>query len=229
MAELEKLGARISLDQQVAGLNRIAQIDLDDPPLQVIVGPEWKGGVEGLRWVADMPHVTTVSLHSAPLGDEVAPQLEKLPHIRRLEVYGTPLSDEAIAQLQASLVGIEIDVRHGGARLGIRGMPVQEVVANSAAAKAGIERGDSITQLGDVAINDFEHLTAEIAKFRPGDEVQVTLLRQGNVLTRTVRFDRWGQDEVPLAPTPALPAKLRAPGEAPINPPVLNPLVPNPR
>jgi hypothetical protein len=215
IAELERLGGRVVIDQQLAGVNRLAALEIDQPPLQVILGPEWKGGTAGLQQVAKMPRATTLSLHSAPLGDDAAEELAKLAHVRRLEIYGTPLSDGAVQQLTAALAATEVDLRRGGARLGIRGMPIQEIVPHSAAAKAGLERGDVITQLGDTPIRDFEHLTEQIANFRPGDEVAVTVVRQGNAMVRTVAFDRWGQEDAPPEPPPGTPRRERPPGAIP--------------
>lgn len=61
----------------------------------------------------------------------------------------------------------------------IPGFAVIGTVADGAAAKAGIQKGDIITRLGDEQINSEADLLGAIASHRPGDEVAVTFVRDG--------------------------------------------------
>lgn len=59
----------------------------------------------------------------------------------------------------------------------LNGVYVHSVENFSAALKAGIEEGDIITAINGTAINDFNELTGQLSRFRPGDKVEVELLR----------------------------------------------------
>ena len=62
------------------------------------------------------------------------------------------------------------------------GAVVLDVVADSPAAKAGIQKGDVITRLADQDISsDYPYLNA-LAKQRPNSTVPLTLLRSGREL-----------------------------------------------
>jgi hypothetical protein len=202
--------------------------------VQVIIGSDWKGDIEGLKLLEQMPSATTVSFHSPPLGDEALEVLTRLPQLRRVELYGAKqMSPEAIAELPKKLPAIPadgIDVR-SGAFLGVRGTifgenaQVGEVVAGSAADVGGIKPNDIITNLDGREIKDFQTLTGLISRHEPGDSVTLSILRPRpngapEALELKVTFAEWGKKgagasppnlEVPdrqRGPTPE-PAKIR--------------------
>jgi len=61
----------------------------------------------------------------------------------------------------------------------VGGIYVAEVVDSGAAAKAGIRKGDIITMIDGVAVNDSATLLEQIGKRRPGDKVKLTYKRDG--------------------------------------------------
>jgi S1-C subfamily serine protease len=61
----------------------------------------------------------------------------------------------------------------------LNGVYVAEVVEKGAADKAGIQSGDVLLKINSTAVNSSSKLQETIGKFRPGDEVQVTLRRKG--------------------------------------------------
>jgi hypothetical protein len=185
---VKKLGGRFDYDRS------FGMAIGPNTPLQVIIGPQWKGGVDGLSHLATIRSATTLSLHSAPLDDAAAAELGKLAHLRRVEVYGTSISSEAVAKLQEKMPQTVFDVR-SGARLGIRGLQIEQVVEDSPAAKAGLQVQDKITEFDGQTIETFEQLTQQIAKCKPGDSVSVKVLRGADTIEKTVTFDRWGDDE----------------------------------
>src|SRR5262249_50308933 len=75
----------------------------------------------------------------------------------------------------------------GGAFLGISpdtnseadGLRLGSVLAGTAAARAGLLRGDVIVPLADRPVNGFAHLRRIIDAKRPGDAVAVVYLRDG--------------------------------------------------
>lgn len=63
----------------------------------------------------------------------------------------------------------------------INGLYVSDVVPNSGAAAAGIEKGDIIKKVEGVEIYDSPDLQEKIGRMSPGDKVQLTILRNGNL------------------------------------------------
>lgn len=59
------------------------------------------------------------------------------------------------------------------------GVYVAEVTANSAAEEAGIKKDDVITNINGVKIEKMSQLQEQIARFRPGDKIKVTINRKG--------------------------------------------------
>lgn len=195
IAAIESMGGHVQQDRAlalVAGPSVAA--------VQVVIGPKWTGGVDGLAHLADVRRATTLSLWSAPLDDAVVPKLLELKHIQRLELYGMGITPEGLAKIEKEAPALSVDVRRGGARLGVRGLVVDEVVENSPAEKAGIMEGDTIVKFdgkeleGADATEKFKQLTHEIGKCQPGDERTIEVLRQGKPLELKVKFDRWGDD-----------------------------------
>ncbi|MEU4479932.1 trypsin-like peptidase domain-containing protein [Micromonospora sp. NPDC023966] len=66
------------------------------------------------------------------------------------------------------------------------GALVSDVVAGSAAEKAGLQRGDVITKFGDKVINDSNDLVGAVQAGKVGDRVEVQYKRNGSSETATV-------------------------------------------
>ncbi len=81
--------------------------------------------------------------------------------------------------------------------LEVRGLMVANVAADSPADKAGIERFDVILRIGDQQVpDDAGWLIDRVRRHRPGDQIELTLQRQGKQRTVTVELaampdDRW--------------------------------------
>ncbi|HEY1047937.1 MAG TPA: PDZ domain-containing protein, partial [Bacteroidia bacterium] len=60
------------------------------------------------------------------------------------------------------------------------GVLVQDVTENGSAQRAGIKKGDVISKINGNVVNSVSTLQEEIGKFRPGDKVNVTLMRDGS-------------------------------------------------
>lgn len=60
-----------------------------------------------------------------------------------------------------------------------RGVYVAGLTEGGSAEKAGIREGDVIVKVGDVSVNSTPELQEQIGRFRPGDKVNVTVLRDG--------------------------------------------------
>ena len=66
----------------------------------------------------------------------------------------------------------------------MNGVYVVGIFENGAADAAGIKEGDVITKVGSVEVNKVPELQEQISQFRPGDEVVITLNREGKELEK---------------------------------------------
>lgn len=195
---IKSLGGRVemaSAAQMLAGPNM---------PQQVIIGPDWKGGVDGLKHVADLRHLHTLSLWGAPLDDAAVAELSKISNAQKIDLYGPSYSAEAIEKAKAELPNTQFDVRRSGLRLGIMHLPIQRVVPNSPAAKAGLAVNDDIqefngTPIVGTPIERFELLTKLIAESDPAKAASIKVLRGGETLDKSVTFDSWGDAVADMA------------------------------
>ena len=69
------------------------------------------------------------------------------------------------------------------------GVPLGQVVAGSAAARAGLREGDVIVRFGRGLVDGFEELVATLRGHRPGDVVRVLYLRDGIEHETTATLD----------------------------------------
>jgi serine protease Do len=94
-------------------------------------------------------------------------------------------------EVQRALIGVSI--RDLDAKLAeeknikdIRGVYIAGVTENGSAQSAGIKEGDIITKIGEVAVNTSPELQEQVSKFRPGDKINITLIRDGKEKTLSV-------------------------------------------
>ena len=67
-----------------------------------------------------------------------------------------------------------------------KGVMVTSVVPKGSAIDAGIQEGDIITRIDGKTINNFSNLSFQVGSKRPGDKVEVTVLRDGKEKNYTV-------------------------------------------
>ena len=72
------------------------------------------------------------------------------------------------------------------------GVVVVEVLPGSPAAEAGLESGDVIIRLGDEPMHDITELSAAIKLRRPGEAVELTIKRGGDLYVATAVLDALG-------------------------------------
>ncbi|QWC86217.1 trypsin-like peptidase domain-containing protein [Nocardioidaceae bacterium] len=77
-----------------------------------------------------------------------------------------------------ALIGIEVSDAVSDAGLP-RGAEVQDVTEGSAGAAAGLQEGDVITRLDEKLVEGSDSLVAQIRSLRPGEEVTLGVLRDG--------------------------------------------------
>ena len=79
----------------------------------------------------------------------------------------------------------------------MNGVYINGTSENGSAAKAGIKSGDVIRKIGNKTIKDVAELQEQISQFRPGDKINITVLRdEGEVKLPLVLKNRKGNEEV---------------------------------
>lgn len=140
----------------------------------------WRGGNEGLEKLKRLQNLTSLYLIEDP-------------------IEGAPISKEERLQLQASIPELRIQIR-GPARLGIQfkgnfrdnsGALVDAVTPNTSADKAGILAEDLIIELNEKKIESFDALVNELASYKPGETVQMKLIRDSKPITKSVKLYGW--------------------------------------
>ncbi|MBL0340491.1 MAG: Do family serine endopeptidase [Bacteroidetes bacterium] len=63
----------------------------------------------------------------------------------------------------------------------LKGVYVAGITDGGAAASAGIQEGDIITKVHGTEVNSSPELQEQVSRFRPGDKIDVTILRSGSV------------------------------------------------
>jgi putative serine protease PepD len=84
-------------------------------------------------------------------------------------------------EVRAAFLGVATQETDNGVR-------VVQVTEGSAAADAGVERGDVIIAIGNTAIETPEDLGAAVRRMDPGDEVQIRVERDGSQETLTAKL-----------------------------------------
>jgi S1-C subfamily serine protease len=74
------------------------------------------------------------------------------------------------------------------------GVLISHVEEDSAAAKAGLERGDILLKVGDDAVNSFSDLWGAIKRYDPGDKLEMTVLHGDDLRTLTATLDERDDD-----------------------------------
>ncbi len=176
---------------QAGTIGLAGRLDLDS---------RWHGGDAGLVHLRHlngmrMIRVIGTDISAGALFSEL-PQCESL---QTVWLYGTKLTPDDVAKLRKLLrATVEIDYRRG-ALLGVASTTpdgagpaiVRAVTPGSAAAVAGIQQGDIIQKFNGEALANFKGLTQKIGDHRPGDEVTLTVLRNGKPMEFKVKLGQW--------------------------------------
>jgi hypothetical protein len=170
------------------------------PLLHVRLGEKWKGTTEDLRCVAKLRHQLHYRLDGAPVDDNVVKLFEEKDKLSFLQLYNTKVTPTAVDALKQKHPDAIVYVR-GQALLGVQaenhpaGVLVQRVEDGTAAAAAGIVPGDVIASIDGHSLPDFDRLTARIAQHRPGETIDVEIIRGQERKKLAVTLGRWAGQE----------------------------------
>ena len=81
-------------------------------------------------------------------------------------------------------------MKANGIPTNVEGVYVSEVSPDGGAAAAGIKKGDVITKVNNVPVFTGLQMSAQIAAYRPGDQVPITYMRNGKEYTTSVTLKK---------------------------------------
>lgn len=76
----------------------------------------------------------------------------------------------------------------------IRGVIVSDVRPNSAAERAGIQRGDIVLDINGKKVDDGNDLRNRVAQTMPGEDVKLKVLRKGSEVELTAKLDEFAME-----------------------------------
>jgi len=85
------------------------------------------------------------------------------------------------------------------------GLHVDEVVPGNAAARAGLQVGDIVLNVGGYDVASIAEMSRALRHFRAGDTTTITVFRSGKTLHLSITFDEKPQDYSQAEPTPEMP------------------------
>ncbi|MFD2530810.1 MULTISPECIES: trypsin-like peptidase domain-containing protein [Polaribacter] len=88
-------------------------------------------------------------------------------------------------QVQQAILGINVD-----AEFKEEGVRIDAVSDGSGAKKAGLKEGDIIKKVNNVKISKFSELRGQLTAKRPGDEVILTVERDGELINKNVKLTK---------------------------------------
>jgi hypothetical protein len=188
--QLAPLGAELSVQYEPIEVANMV------PMLQLRLGSQWRGTTEDLRPVAQLRHQLHYRLEGAAIDDAAVKLFEEKEKLAHLQLRYTKVTPAAVDALKRRHPDTVVYVRNA-ALLGVsaenhaRGVLVQHVERDTAAAAAGIVPGDVITSLDGQPLPDFDRLTVRIAQHRPGDTIDVEILRGEERKKLSVTLGTW--------------------------------------
>ncbi len=181
---------------------------LDRFQYAALEGPEVSG--ELLAAVARMPdlqhllitntHLTTsdlaplrelnrleqLEIRYSPVDDRAVDFFSQLPLRQKLVLSATKITPDGVKKLRSKLPAIQIVYKRGGF-LGVICEPwaaeciISRVTVGGAAEAAGLQTNDIVIRIGEAKVQRFSDLQEAIFNYAPGDEVDVTYIRAGNI------------------------------------------------
>jgi S1-C subfamily serine protease len=102
-------------------------------------------------------------------------------------------------RLVRPVLGIAVAPDQWAQQIGIEGVPILRVESNSPAAEAGLEGakrnnrgqitlGDVIVAIEDYPTANDDQLLSALENYKPGEKVSISVVRDGKLLTRTIRL-----------------------------------------
>ena len=170
-------------DSEIGGLDDLAQAAAQyNPGDEVVLTVERDGETVEL----------TVTLGARPDDDEKA-----FLGVRIMPAGGFRLHSVERGRGGYFRFGMPRGLPFGGssAWMNTDGALVMGIQEEGPAAGAALQMGDAVTAVGEIAIGGYDDLVEALTAFAPGDEVELTLERDGEQMTATVTLGAHPDDE----------------------------------
>jgi hypothetical protein len=187
---LAPLGAEIAFRPKQIDATTVANV------LQVHLDSNWHGTPEDLSMIAKLPRQFYFELDGAAFDDSVAKMFETKKKLAYVMFSNTKVSPAAIDSLKQQHPDSIVMLRNQ-AMLGLSGqahksgVQVTSVLQGAAAAAAGIVVGDVIATIDGHPLPDFDRLTVRIAQHKPGDKIDMEIIRGEEKSKITVTLGSW--------------------------------------
>ena len=136
---------------------------------------------EDLLILKQLPEIEHFEIKYMSIDDSFVPALCQLPITESLRLFGTAITERGKQELVDQLDGLEIYRGNGGflgiGSNGLGAVLVTTVQDKSAAENAGIQLGDTITEIQGDPIKNFADLRRTIAKYSPNEMLLIKLKR----------------------------------------------------
>ena len=142
----------------------------------------------------------TLHFYYVDLDDRCVQALAKMNRLAELRLFGTRISKERSTWLQEQMLTTEIDWRNG-AFLGIYfndtdgPCVVNNVVAGSAADRAGFRSNDQVIRFAGAEIDTGKQFLKAVADYAPGEKATAYILRSGKELALEFELGRFPDKE----------------------------------
>jgi hypothetical protein len=151
--------------------------------------------VEAAKWLPQLEYISSITATEARITPEFVASIADRKELTSLRLTQCDFESETLHQLGRKRPEMVITVT-GKALLGVYGptssvandgdtpsAQITQVVEGSAAEEAGIEVGDFITAVDDTRIQTYRDLIFELAPHNAGDQVTITIERDGQAKT----------------------------------------------
>jgi serine protease Do len=187
-------------DQEMQRINIIRKGNLDEKTVIEIKGD--KVTVNG----KDAKENTEVTVNVNKIRDYRALAPGARARTRSGEDFNFEFDDDRVSlfheDANRAMLGVTPDDDSKGAR-------IDAVSEGSAAAKAGLKKGDIITKIDDKKVTEADDVSRIIRSHKPGDKVSITYLRDGKEQKQTVELGKWKGALMPSLPKVTVPGEWR--------------------
>jgi len=137
-----------------------------------------------------------LELRYVSIDDGSIEALKQLTSLTRLALIGTRITDPGAMELQETFPGDRLDHRRGGyfgVRYNVGSGPciLTDVIAGTAAAKAGLKVGDQIVKFNGTRVAGGTDFRNGVAKCYIGDTITVEVLRDNETISLEAKLGPW--------------------------------------
>ncbi|MBD3615626.1 MAG: trypsin-like peptidase domain-containing protein [Gracilimonas sp.] len=101
------------------------------------------------------------------------------------------------ALLGVTIAGVDYDRAVEKGMETVRGVEILNVVQDGAASESGIRPGDVVLQVNGVEVNEANQLQQQVAVLRPGETVNLSILREGKIIQKNVALKLLERETIP--------------------------------